>query len=162
MVSPTDKRRQYVTGFSGTAGTAVVTDKQAALWVDGRYHLQADQQLDCQWIVMKSGQEKVRPSLSIWFISKWCAFLLARRHLDVFITGARDKWLAQIGPFSRRSCRCRSKISQCRPVASMADCTRYFFPSPKYFSANISTLVFPFFSFPSESWKWNPIRCRSG
>lgn len=59
MVSPSDKRRQYVTGFTGSAGTAVVTDKMAALWVDGRYHLQADQQLDCHWLVMKSGQDQV-------------------------------------------------------------------------------------------------------
>jgi hypothetical protein len=63
MVSPSDRRRQYVTGFTGSAGTAVVTLNSAALWVDGRYHLQADQQLDCQWIVMKSGQDQV-PSIS--------------------------------------------------------------------------------------------------
>lgn len=63
MVSPSDKRRQYISGFSGSAGTAVVTDKQAALWVDGRYYLQADQQLDCQWLVMKSGQDYVKALL---------------------------------------------------------------------------------------------------
>lgn len=68
MVSPSDKRRQYVTGFTGSAGTAVVTQNMAALWVDGRYHLQADQQLDCQWIVMKSGQDQV-PSISEWLKS---------------------------------------------------------------------------------------------
>lgn len=68
MVSPSDRRRQYVTGFTGSAGTAVVTLNSAALWVDGRYHLQADQQLDCQWIVMKSGQEQV-PSISEWLKS---------------------------------------------------------------------------------------------
>ena len=68
MVSPSDKRRQYVTGFTGSAGTAVVTDKLAALWVDGRYHLQADQQLDCQWTIMKSGQDKV-PSIGEWLKS---------------------------------------------------------------------------------------------
>lgn len=68
MVSPSDRRRQYVTGFTGSAGMAVVTLNSAALWVDGRYHLQADQQLDCQWIVMKSGQEQV-PSISEWLKS---------------------------------------------------------------------------------------------
>lgn len=37
------------------SGTAVITDKKAALWVDGRYHLQADAQTDDNWLVMKEG-----------------------------------------------------------------------------------------------------------
>ena len=35
-----DKRRQFISGFTGSAGTAVVTLNQAALWTDGRYFLQ--------------------------------------------------------------------------------------------------------------------------
>lgn len=33
-------RRAYITGFTGSAGTAVVTRDKAALWTDGRYFLQ--------------------------------------------------------------------------------------------------------------------------
>ena len=33
-------RRAYLTGFTGSAGTAVVTKDKAALWTDGRYFLQ--------------------------------------------------------------------------------------------------------------------------
>jgi hypothetical protein len=33
-------RRAYVSGFTGSAGTAVVTKEKAALWTDGRYFLQ--------------------------------------------------------------------------------------------------------------------------
>lgn len=33
-------RRAYITGFTGSAGTAVVTKDKAALWTDGRYFLQ--------------------------------------------------------------------------------------------------------------------------
>lgn len=33
-------RRAYLTGFTGSAGTAVVTKNKAALWTDGRYFLQ--------------------------------------------------------------------------------------------------------------------------
>jgi len=40
------KRRQWLTGFTGSAGTAVVTTKEAGLWVDSRYYLQAEAQLD--------------------------------------------------------------------------------------------------------------------
>ena len=68
MVSPNDKRRHYLTGFTGSAGTAVITENSAALWTDGRYFLQADQQLDCQWIIMRSGEENV-PTVSQWLKS---------------------------------------------------------------------------------------------
>ena len=58
-VSPVNERRQFISGFTGTSGTAVVTANKAVLWTDGRYYLQADQQLDCHWILMKSGQPQV-------------------------------------------------------------------------------------------------------
>ncbi|KAA0201842.1 hypothetical protein HAZT_HAZT000279 [Hyalella azteca] len=37
-------------------GTAIVTDTAAALWTDGRYYLQAQQELDQTWVLMKEGQ----------------------------------------------------------------------------------------------------------
>jgi len=36
-VAPCDKRREWISGFTGSAGTAVVTQKHALLWTDGRY-----------------------------------------------------------------------------------------------------------------------------
>ncbi|MCI8483430.1 MAG: aminopeptidase P family protein [Lachnospiraceae bacterium] len=39
------KARKYITGFTGSAGTAVVTLEEAGLWTDGRYFIQAEQQL---------------------------------------------------------------------------------------------------------------------
>ena len=39
------KCRQFLTGFTGSAGIAVVTMKEACLWVDGRYFVQAAVQL---------------------------------------------------------------------------------------------------------------------
>jgi len=36
-----DARREWLTGFTGSAGTAVVTHHAARLWTDGRYYLQA-------------------------------------------------------------------------------------------------------------------------
>lgn len=39
------KARQYLTGFTGSAGTAVVTMEEAGLWTDGRYFIQAEAQL---------------------------------------------------------------------------------------------------------------------
>ena len=38
--------RQWVTGFTGSAGTVVVTADQAGLWTDSRYFIQATAQLE--------------------------------------------------------------------------------------------------------------------
>ncbi len=40
------KARQFITGFTGSAGTAVITLDDAGLWADGRYFVQAEQQLE--------------------------------------------------------------------------------------------------------------------
>lgn len=40
------KCRKYITGFTGSAGTAVITRDMAGLWTDGRYFIQAAQQLE--------------------------------------------------------------------------------------------------------------------
>lgn len=40
------KRLEYLTGFTGSAGTAIITNNKAAFFTDGRYTLQARQQLD--------------------------------------------------------------------------------------------------------------------
>ncbi len=40
------KCRTYITGFTGSAGTAVVTRDMAGLWTDGRYFIQAAKQLE--------------------------------------------------------------------------------------------------------------------
>lgn len=45
-VAPHWKSREYITGFNGSAGTAVVTLKEAGLWTDSRYFLQATEQLE--------------------------------------------------------------------------------------------------------------------
>lgn len=39
------KGREWISGFTGSAGTAVVTLKSAALWTDSRYFIQAEEQL---------------------------------------------------------------------------------------------------------------------
>src|ERR1700704_5157012 len=45
-VPPSDERLSWLTGFSGSAGTAIVLADRAALFVDGRYTLQAPEQVD--------------------------------------------------------------------------------------------------------------------
>ena len=40
------KYREWISGFTGSAGTIVITDKKAGLWTDSRYFLQAEAQLE--------------------------------------------------------------------------------------------------------------------
>jgi len=45
-VAPYWKSREWISGFTGSAGTAVITSDKAGLWTDSRYFLQAEQQLE--------------------------------------------------------------------------------------------------------------------
>jgi len=56
---------EFICGFSGSAGTAVVTQSKAALATDGRYFNQATKQLDSNWELLKQGLEDV-PSWQEW------------------------------------------------------------------------------------------------
>lgn len=50
------KEREWISGFNGSAGTAVVTLHKAGLWTDSRYFLQATEQLqDTGFDLMKQG-----------------------------------------------------------------------------------------------------------
>lgn len=63
-----DDRREFISGFTGSAGFALVTGKEAALWTDGRYFLQADKQLDENWTLMKAGLKET-PTKEDWLAS---------------------------------------------------------------------------------------------
>lgn len=54
------KARKYITGFTGSAGTAVITMTEAGLWTDARYFLQAGKQLEGSTVTLyKMGEEGV-------------------------------------------------------------------------------------------------------
>ncbi len=54
-----DMRRAFISGFTGSAGTALILNDSALLWTDGRYFLQAEGELSCDWTLMKSGERGV-------------------------------------------------------------------------------------------------------
>ncbi|KAG4987887.1 hypothetical protein JHK85_030870 [Glycine max] len=98
-VSARDKRREFVSGFTGSAASiglgfklppvsafscncfnstyrvlsiqligsrgslALITKNEALLWTDGRYFLQAEQELSAQWKLMRIGED---PAVDIW------------------------------------------------------------------------------------------------
>ena len=60
------RARAYFSGFTGSAGTLLVGKEEAFLWVDGRYHIQAEQQTAGSGItVFKMGLPGV-PNLDDW------------------------------------------------------------------------------------------------
>ncbi|CEO05836.1 M24 family peptidase [[Clostridium] sordellii] len=54
------KCREFISGFTGSAGTVVVTMEEAGLWTDGRYFIQAEKELEGSTIkLFKMGEEGV-------------------------------------------------------------------------------------------------------
>ncbi len=65
-IAPYWKCRTYISGFTGSAGTVVVTQKKAALWVDSRYFIQAENQCkDTEFIIQKIGTASC-PTINAW------------------------------------------------------------------------------------------------
>ncbi|KAJ3587496.1 hypothetical protein NHX12_011093 [Muraenolepis orangiensis] len=64
--APRDARIAFMTGFTGSAGTTVVTATKAVLWTDSRYWVQAERQMDCNWKLERESS-----------IGKICDWLLA-------------------------------------------------------------------------------------
>jgi len=89
-----EKRRVWITGFTGSAGTAVITVSKAALWTDGRYFQQAEQQLDCNWILMRMGESQI----AALFCLLWIATRLRIQICVTFWTGEQgvpsiEEWI---------------------------------------------------------------------
>jgi len=54
------KSREFISGFTGSAGTVIVTQEEAGLWTDGRYFIQAEAQLEGSTVkLFKMAQEGV-------------------------------------------------------------------------------------------------------
>lgn len=57
------KARKFITGFTGSAGTAVITLKEAGLWTDGRYFVQAEKQLEGSTVMLYRMAEEGVPTV---------------------------------------------------------------------------------------------------
>ncbi|KAI3857447.1 hypothetical protein MKW98_026574 [Papaver atlanticum] len=87
-VSARDKRREFVSGFSGSAGLALVTKDDARLWTDGRYFLQATQQLSDRWKLMRIGED---PAVETWLAD----------NLPNYATVGVDPWCVSVDTAQR-------------------------------------------------------------
>ncbi|MBO5880976.1 MAG: aminopeptidase P family protein [Paraprevotella sp.] len=60
------KTREWISGFNGSAGTAVVTLEKAALWTDSRYFIAAEEQLSGTPFVLMKDRLPSTPSITQW------------------------------------------------------------------------------------------------
>ncbi|WP_455674613.1 aminopeptidase P family protein [Phocaeicola sp.] len=58
--------RKWITGFNGSAGTAVITMDKAGLWTDSRYFLQAEEQLEGTGITLFKDRIPGTPTIGEW------------------------------------------------------------------------------------------------
>ena len=64
------KSREWISGFSGSAGTAVVTLEHAALWTDSRYFIAAEKELQGTDFKLMKLRVEGTPSVSEWLASE--------------------------------------------------------------------------------------------
>lgn len=64
------KSREYLSGFTGSAGRLVVTQDEAALWTDGRYFIQAEAELSGSGITLMKQDEEGVPSVEKFLAEK--------------------------------------------------------------------------------------------
>lgn len=57
------KTREFITGFTGSAGTCVITQTEAGLWTDGRYFIQAEKELSGSGITLYRMKEPNVPDV---------------------------------------------------------------------------------------------------
>ncbi|KAI0075847.1 Creatinase/aminopeptidase [Panus rudis PR-1116 ss-1] len=69
-VGISDKRLEWISGFTGTAGTVVVSNHAAYLLVDSRYWLQVGKQCDRNWTTIRLGDTDAPNSLLDWLIDR--------------------------------------------------------------------------------------------
>ena len=69
-VAPHWQSREWISGFTGSAGTVVVTLEEAALWTDSRYFLQAADQLQGTGIQLMKEKLPETPSIEDWLMEK--------------------------------------------------------------------------------------------
>lgn len=107
-VPPAAERLRWLTGFSGSAGMAAITKRQAALFVDGRYTIQAAQECDASIYEF--------PGLARTKLAEWLT-----AHLGTGATVGFDPWLHTAGEIRRLETQLAPKGIKLKPVRNPVD-----------------------------------------
>ena len=54
-----DERVSFISGFTGSNASCLITQEEALLWTDGRYYIQAEKELSKDWILMKMERNEI-------------------------------------------------------------------------------------------------------
>src|SRR5215471_1174169 len=104
-VAPSEERLAWLTGFTGSAGMAIVLAREAALFVDGRYTLQAAKQVDTKaWTV----ESLIDPPPESWLA----------RHLKAGDRLGFDPWLHTSAAAERMAAACAKAGAELMAVES--------------------------------------------
>ncbi|WP_316178599.1 MULTISPECIES: aminopeptidase P family protein [unclassified Bradyrhizobium] len=104
-VPPSEERLAWLTGFTGSAGLAIVLPQAAAIFVDGRYTLQAGKQVDGKaWTV----ESLIEPPPESWLT----------RHLQSGDRVGFDPWLHTTAAAERLAAACAKAGAELVPVES--------------------------------------------
>ncbi|MGJ5153573.1 MULTISPECIES: aminopeptidase P family protein [unclassified Bradyrhizobium] len=102
-VPPSEERLAWLTGFTGSAGLAIVLPQAAAIFVDGRYTLQAGKQVDGKaWMV----ESLIEPPPESWLT----------RHLQSGDRVGFDPWLHTTAAAERLAAACAKAGAELVPV----------------------------------------------
>ncbi|MGJ5072325.1 aminopeptidase P family protein [Bradyrhizobium oligotrophicum] len=102
-VPPSEERLAWLTGFTGSAGLAIVLSQAAAIFVDGRYTLQASKQVDGKaWMV----ESLIEPPPESWLT----------RHLQSGDRVGFDPWLHTTAAAERLAAACAKAGAELVPV----------------------------------------------
>ncbi|KJA18357.1 hypothetical protein HYPSUDRAFT_145160 [Hypholoma sublateritium FD-334 SS-4] len=69
-VAASDKRREFISGFTGSAGTAIITRNNAYMLTDSRYWIQALDEMDHNWSLIKVGSQGQPQDWIEWLMSR--------------------------------------------------------------------------------------------
>ena len=98
------ERLRWITGFSGSWGTAIITARSAVLFVDGRYTVQSRQQVDAKLFAF---EDLVAKPPSTWLSGN----LKKGDRLGI------DPWLHTMADFEKLKAACKAKGAELVPVA---------------------------------------------
>ena len=93
------KAREWITGFDGSAGTAVITLDGAALWTDSRYWLTAEELLNGTGILLMKDGLAETPSLVSWLAENLSAGDVAGVDGKVCSVAEVEAWESELRAF---------------------------------------------------------------
>ena len=91
---------EWLSGFTGEAATLVVTQKEAALWVDSRFFIQAAAQLDGSGIEMMRLKVEGTPSIAEWLKARLEADDIVAMDEDLFSYSEYMEMMDSLTPLS--------------------------------------------------------------